>query len=158
MENTGDGLSIVVECQYLKHHHWMAYASWYSLKKNLPDAHIIIYCKREKGHDPLFQWAVKLRIPFSYNSPKQYDFTIPCDVMAIRSWHGGKIFDAKSQEICTFISYKNGCGNFVLSDWINKKDAPFFRVDKLKSADMTVNEFKVFDLWKKMLLVYREVG
>jgi len=158
MENTGSGLSIVVECEYLKHHHWMTYASWYSLTKNLPDANVLIYCKRSRETEPLFQWAVKLRAFFSYNPPKQCDLVIPCDVMAVRSWHGEKIINAKSKETTTFVSYKDGCGDFVLSDWIHKEEAPFFEVDTLKSVDMTVNEFKVFDLWKKMLLVYREVG
>jgi purine nucleoside permease len=137
----------------------MVYASWYSLQKNLPDASVSIHCARNRKYElPLFQWAVKLRIPFSYNPPKQYDIVIPCDVMAVREWHGEKISEAKSNEISTFVSYKNGCGNFVLDDWIHSLESPFSEVDRLEAADMTANEQKIFVLWRKMFLVYREVG
>jgi len=46
MNSLGDGLSVVIRAEHRLHHDWMAFASWYSFTKNLPDAQISLVCVR----------------------------------------------------------------------------------------------------------------
>ena len=46
-------LSIIIECECLFYHDWMAFASWYSIHKNISDAQILIKLKRTNN---LFKW------------------------------------------------------------------------------------------------------
>jgi hypothetical protein len=49
-----------------------------------------------------------------------------------------------------FVSYKKGCGK-----WINTaKGCPFSSASGLISDNMTINERRVIELWKKMVNLY----
>jgi hypothetical protein len=75
--------------------------------------------------------------------------------MAVRSYEG--ILDvthAKSSEMTTFVDYSEGCGKFVTSEWINRLDVPFAKVDSFRQDDMTANEIAVFKLWERMYHFY----
>jgi len=108
---TGDRLNILITCAYLPHHDWMAFASWYSIYRNLPDAEVAILCARGMQSDRIpFNWPYRCDIRYfqhenigkHYSCPalnKPYAacialtqdlirepfFVIDCDVMALRS-------------------------------------------------------------------------
>ena len=60
---TGDGLNILISCDYLLHHNWMSYFCWYSLQKNLPDAKVFVASPRKIMNANLFDWARKCKVP-----------------------------------------------------------------------------------------------
>lgn len=64
------------------------------------------------------------------------------------------IFEAKETNILkSFVSYKKGCGR-----WINKaKGCPFSNAGGLVTPEMTANESKIIELWKKMVPLYNAV-
>lgn len=163
--STGSGLSLLINCWYVPHHHWMTFASWYSVKKFLPDAEVSIHCNRQNGDYrwPLFGWAVKLRAKFSYNRPKNFSgLEIQANTMAVRTWqqNDNQVVMANSNEISTFVNYGDGCGNFVMAEWINSLAAPFEKVPNLINGrmELTLNERKVFDIWEQLLPVYLQIG
>lgn len=163
MVNTGNGLRIFITCNYLPHHDWMTFISWYSIKKNLPDANITIVCDKSKfTRTPVFGWVKKVNVNFTYEDwelpTKNEGINILCDVMAIREWINEEIIDAKSSNIATFCTYRNGCGNFVMSDWINSIVPPFEKSEIFKKDGMTVNEIKILEIWKKGLPIYAAIG
>lgn len=158
MVDTGNGLQIFINCNYLPHHDWMTFISWYSIKKNLPDADITIVCDKSKfATTPIFGWVNKANVNFTYTK-KSGGISIPCDVMAIREWINEEIIDAKSSNIATFCTYRNGCGNFVVSDWINSMLPPFEKSEVFKKDSMTINEIKILEIWKKGLPIYAAIG
>lgn len=164
---TGDGLNIIIECEYSAHHNWMVFASWYSISKNLPDATTYIYCTRKTSSIPLFKWPGKVGAKFSYGQFASYGkekmeeegfiFLSP-DVLAVRAWdEKGHIVDATSEDTSTLVSYLNGCGKFVMDSWINKIEPPFSKAYSFRKNGMTTNEAKVLELWSKLLPVYTMV-
>jgi hypothetical protein len=63
----------------------------------------------------------------------------------------------KSDENFTFVSYLNGCGKFVLNEWINSIRNPFGSVDKLFSDDLKLNEYRILKMWEKCSKTYNAI-
>lgn len=62
--------------------------------------------------------------------------------------------NAKENNISNIISYSKGCGK-----WIHTaKGCPFSNAAGLVSEDMTINEMKIIDLWKKMVPLYNAIA
>lgn len=166
---TGDNLIIAINCEYLPHHNWMTFASWYSISKNLPDAKCLILCKRGLHKQNLYEWAHKCKIPIYYlKDTELFDKnkiglsdsvevkSIECSVMAINTWNDNSIgpFDVQADSDCTFVDYFNQCGNFYGKDWVNKLNSPFEHVDLFYSDSLNLNENKVLRLWNKCKNIY----
>ena len=152
--------NFVICCENNVMHEWMSYASWYSLYKQFPDAEVVIAIERSLSRRDLFTWTGKLKIQrFYYNPPLDQIKTIVPTVMAVRDC--GEEFgpvSSKSDVLATLIDYSDGCGNFVVSEWINKMDTPFFRaVKRFVTEDITVNEMAVLKLWEKMYSLFCSV-
>lgn len=64
ISSTGDGLNILIACDYLPHHNWMSFLCWYSLTKNLPDAKVFVASHRRLMKHDLFIWTRKCKVPF----------------------------------------------------------------------------------------------
>ncbi len=64
----GGGLTVLIRCEYRSHHNWMAFASYYSLQKNLPDAHVVLANRRAERMDRVMAvWPSRCRLKsFSY--------------------------------------------------------------------------------------------
>lgn len=62
--------------------------------------------------------------------------------------------EAKETEtLSSIVSYQKGCGK-----WIHKlKGCPFSNAAGLVTSDMTVNEIRIIDLWKRMCQLYSAV-
>jgi len=155
---TGKGLNILIHCNYLPHHDWMTFAAWYSIIKNLPDAEVSIYCDRSKFVNmPIFSWAKKIPTIFSFKFSKlSFNLEIPCEAMAVRTWNGSEISEAKLDKNTTFCTYSE-CGDFVLSKWINSIIPPFNKTENFMSGVSSTNELRILELWKKVLPIYTAV-
>jgi hypothetical protein len=62
--------------------------------------------------------------------------------------------EAKEDKFTPFLSYKGGCGRFVMDEWINKDECAFPYVDDLGITSMNANEMQVFKLWKQASSIY----
>jgi hypothetical protein len=62
----GGGLSIIISCEYVVHHDWMSFLSFWSIRKNLPDAKLTIACRRGVSSD-IFSWTRRCSVPIIYH-------------------------------------------------------------------------------------------
>lgn len=163
--DTGDNKSFWINCKYTVMDHWMAYICFYALRKSMPDSWIGIKCKKVgrpvESLCCLFGWPVKLDYPFKYvkeheleHQAKDNLFIINCTTLAVRSWDGFEISHVSSDKPTTFVDIKDGWGNFKPEYWIDRMEAPFDRIDSFLKPEMSVNERKVAELWKKAKITY----
>ena len=154
---TGKGLGIIVDCEPFYGHIWMSFALWYSIRKRLPDAKVVVTLPRSDANIA-WRWPFRARIPLVQYSGKMISpkwdmeevIRIPPHVMAFNSnidaW-GPET--AKSEKISTFVDYQEGVGKFVLSSWIHKLESPFndaYR--RFATPEMTMNERNVLAFWQ----------
>jgi hypothetical protein len=144
----------------------MSFASWYSIFKNIPDAAVAVCLIRGKPVVDSFIWPYKCKVSFfqckedadpfeCVNFGERKKISLNSSVVAVRSYEGNlDISSTKSDELTTFVDYSEGCGNFVMSEWINRLDAPFGKTVMLKNDNMTANEIAVFKLWERMHSFY----
>jgi hypothetical protein len=164
---TGNELHVVIECENNSLHSWMSFASWYSVVKNLPNAGVTIVCKR--GKIPTvrehFMWARRAKVNFfiyeneyCVKTDKKI-FKIPASVMAIRAYDAQLLgpVDVKTDVLATFVNYSEGCGKFVISEWINREVGLFREVSKFETAEMSINETKLLNLWNKSHKLYENL-
>lgn len=163
ISETGNGLNILMLCEYTRHHDWMSFASWYSIYKNLPDATVEISCLRTNCQDQLFNWPVKCNVTFSQVSKLEHvvdKLTITPDIMAVSYYDINNLgpVDVKSDDNFTFVSYFRGCGKFVYDQWINTLRNPLVIAEKLFTEDISLNESRVLKLWGKAYTLYRTIA
>lgn len=172
----GQGLNILISCNYSLEHNWMSYLCWYSIKKTLSDAKVYIYSKRENITGCLFLWTKKVNVPFKTYSgdlKKESFLIVPPHVMAIRDFEEANIDpnftqgyledtnflkDAKSNDFCVFSSYLNGWGNFVTSEWINNTTCPLLVFRKFPTKNMSMNEKRIEKLWDNSIPLFRNIS
>lgn len=71
---TGENLTILINSHTAED--WKAFASWYSIYKNLPNAKIILVCNRNhKIEFQYFQWAKRLKVPQLFQSAGEASIT-----------------------------------------------------------------------------------
>lgn len=61
---SGENLSILICTDYQFIYHWMSFAAWYSISKNLPDAKIAVVCSRYPINLNLYSWVYKTNTKF----------------------------------------------------------------------------------------------
>lgn len=132
----------------------MAFAAWYSFRKALPDSLVLIDVDLER---PIFRWAA---VSGSLARGRKSDFAFPPTVVVVRDFEGDwAVSPSKSTAQTALVDYSEGCGNFVVDEWINKNQAPFHRaLDRFGTSDMTVNEVAVLKLWERCNDLYRSMG
>jgi hypothetical protein len=217
MNNTlGKNLNVLILTEPT--HDWLAFSSWYSFNKNLPEARIAAICVRNLSVGfQYFQWMKRLNIPHRFVNPadkrqetilnallmanqdKMIDdgrdtLVITSHVMALQPlemlpnhtcWAGaeclwvpratnsvikglvddymladlvlsetGFVQEAKQAEFpVTFASIHKGVGT-----WIDtKKGCPFSSAASVMAEDVTVNELRIVELWRKMVSLYNAV-
>lgn len=171
MNDNGNGLTFVIECQQLYADDWLAFASWYSLSKNAPDAKVVILVERPKN---LFLWTKKVGVEIKHEiSLNPYFYQFKPNTLLIRefsTWHleefekslGPKlpellVSEAKNDEFTPFVSYET-CGSFVMGNWINTLECPFSLADKFMTHLACANEVRILRLWKQISSVYATVS
>ena len=164
VDSIGNGLEILIKSEYTPFNGWMALSSWYSISKNLPDAKVVVACKRKSLSAYCFGWAYKLKVKMVfYNDvidwkPTEEKFIKISDrTLAIRTYDENDLgpVDVKSDQLSTFVEITEGCGNFVASEWIHRNRGPFQNaVDNFSTLDMSANESKVLRLWQQLYVIY----
>ena len=148
----------------------MAFACWYSIHKNLPDAKVAVIYNRLHAEWDAFKWTnpcgVELLAYSDKNGvlPKIEVFknvditkTVSPNTMAVRTYDETNLgpVDVSSEMATTFVTYEERCGQFITSEWINSVGHPFRNAFKrFGKNDPTVNEQKVFELWEKAGLLF----
>jgi hypothetical protein len=115
ISSTGDGLNILIACDYLPHHGWMSYFCWYSLSKNLPDAFVTVASHRRLMTHNFFGWTRLCKIPFvlhkatdekgqielaiAKNQIEKPLLVIPPEVVCIRDFEEADYFPEKITDI-----------------------------------------------------------
>ena len=152
----GKGLRLIINTESIPKHDWMSYASWYSINKNLPDAEVLLLCRRG---EMVFGWPYKCGVKVVYYTKEPvilYDeehlnIHISPTFMAVRSFMSltelGPI-DAKSDQVATFVDYSKGCGKFVFNEGIDMAVNPFGITKKLTDVACSLNEVKILKLWE----------
>lgn len=69
LTTTGDGLSVLIVCDYVPIYNWMTFATWYSLSKILPDARVGIMCNRRPITWQMFDWTRTLKVKMRQHPP-----------------------------------------------------------------------------------------
>lgn len=151
-------MKIVISCDETKCHDWMAFAAWYSINKNLPDAEVTLVVNR--GPTVYFNWANKCQVPIIRKNKATKlvcnDLVLPPYIAAVRNEEEIGPISSKSNNYATIVNYEEGCGSFVTSDWINRNDVPFRKAMKRFTTEtMTVNEVAILSLWDRLDSVYK---
>jgi hypothetical protein len=150
-----DEKRIVIECDCVPCHDWMAFSSWYSFRKMAPHLEVVVKVEMDR---PLFRWvpilSSRTKVVFSG------DLLIPPTVMAVREFSGDWSLSSSKSESQTFlVDYSLGCGNFVVDKWINKDRHPFHNaLRNFGTSKMTVNEVAVLKMWERCEVLHRAVG
>ena len=149
----GKGLTIVISAKNIPEHDWMAFSCWFSIKKNIPDAKIILIC--EVGNI-VFRWPYKCGLKTIYYNDYP---TLPIgaieiapSVAALRPFivdNAGPV-DVKTDLLATFVDYSHGCGQLKFEEMPR---APFGI--NIKNVDASINEIKLFRLWQECEKTYK---
>ena len=154
-------LAIIIECDVTKCHHWMAFASWYSIQKKISDSQVYLILKNYNSKG-LFGWTSRCGVRIFRNQFKidrPIVKVIQPSIMAIRELINLEIASSKSDVMATFVDYKFGCGSFVLDNWINKSEVPFENaLKKFSTYDLNVNELAILNLWEQCDISYKALG
>jgi len=172
ISSTGEGLDILMRCQASFLQNWMTFASWYSIQKNLPDANVVIACERSVQETEFFHWTGRCKVkffqfqkdlsPISIASNRKLirddkPLEIEPHVMAAREYDYLEVGpdDVRSNTSSTFIFYNEGCGKFVVSEWIDRLDNPFnSAIKRFGTSSMSINEIAVLKMWEQMNVIY----
>lgn len=187
ISSTGDGLNILISCDYLLHHNWMSFLAWYSISKNLPDAKVYVATPRKIMNSDLFSWTYRCKIPLIFHREATQEeqvqiilnhgiqkplLIVPPDCMCIRDFKEADFdpesidimqfneiinCDCKEDKICVFATYSKGWGNFVTSSWINKATNPFI-YSKYNQCNLTVNEARLGRLWESAVPLFKAIS
>lgn len=155
-------LAIIIECDIVECHHWMSFASWYSIQKNISDASVFLTLNGT-NYKRLFGWASRCGVRVFRNQfkiEKPIIKKISPSVMAVRGLTENlNISSSKTDIMSTFIDYKFGCGNFVLDNWINNKESPFEKaLKRFSTYELNVNELAILGMWEQCYISYRALG
>lgn len=133
----------------------MAFASWYSIRKWLPDCKVFVETVLDR---PIFKWTHKAGVKLTRKT--HADLDISPSVLVLREYRGDHSpVSSKTNIQSSFIDYSEGCGNFKLEEWINSGGIPFYRAFKrFGTNNMTVNEAAVLNFWESCGLIYRSIG
>jgi hypothetical protein len=174
----GDNLQVIITAEYNYFNDWMAFASWYSLSKNVPDAAVTVACKPpDVIKKQVFSWPKKCGVPFVFTDEpqgKEPALVMPCGIMAIREFDQSTVdyfnvhpWAKPENEICSqpqedrflpFVDPRGGFGNFVVSDWIDTLECPFPWADRFMTHSAGANEVRILKLWKQLAQVYATVS
>lgn len=146
---------IVIRCDCVPCHDWMAFAAWYSFKKFLPHTKVCVDVDLKRS---IFRWVPVLSSMARVRL--EGDFVVAPTVMAVRDFRDDWSVSPSKSEIQTcFVDYSEGCGNFVVDKWINTNQHPFHNASRrFGTSKMTVNEVAVLKAWERCEALYRATG
>ena len=160
---SGNGLNIVIVCRPIPLHNWLAFISWRSIRKFLPDAAIMLACSKEEKVWGVFRWVYQANIKmFRYTAEDDTRFSdqlkISAYTFAIRECDPDNLgpVPVRNDDSTTFVDCSQGCGKFVVSDWIDKARPPVSKsaIATFGNDDLTPNEGKVLRMWDECKSLY----
>ena len=169
ISSTGDGLHVIIDCDYLPGYNWMSFSCWYSINKNLPDAQVMVAYQRAEPKWDLFHWTRKCKVRLlSYQYKPVWKafgeqgsvIVVSPESMAVRAYDPENVgpTEVKEEAFSTFVSYSKGCGRFNTPGWINKLGVPFWgAVRKFRTIDCTVDEIKILEMWERMYPLFSSI-
>jgi hypothetical protein len=149
---SGDGITILVNATNTAMGAWSSFGLYYSIRKFLPNAELLLNRNRNvsKGY---FNWMPRLGVKL-LKSHKP-DIVLSSLTIMAREINGDELVsEAKEDKFTPFVSYENGCGKFVVSEWINKEAYPFPYADDFVTDQVCANEIQILRLWKQMNNAY----
>jgi hypothetical protein len=161
VSSTGKNFSVIISCLNTPYHHQMAFASWYSFAKNLPDANVEIAVRRSEDKVQLFSWARKVGVKFyfhNYELNSRDGIIVLPTVMAIRAFDEKFLGPVSVKAVLqtTLVDCAEGCGKFVEQIGIDTKSSFLHRATKrYLMENMTANELRVLKLWEKAAFLYQ---
>ena len=168
--------SFVIVTQQNHQHEWMAFACWYSIHRNLPENKVAVVFPRSSKHHQ-YTWLNKCHVPYltypTDATPEQAVNTlienkvISSSVIVIQDHHMiirdiednvDSIVTCETLPFYANCDSENGCivdytkcGKFILDEWLEKEQKhPFYNTSQFMARNRTVNEQRVFQLWKQM--------
>jgi hypothetical protein len=160
-------VNVLIESSYSLFGDWSTFGLVYSLRKFAPNVNIHLKYSRKAGGNQYFVWTRKMKVVVNKNIDKFVKFNShillihPVDNEILQKLDN--IADISGSEFCSevkqdkftpFVSFRDGCGNFVMSEWIDKDDCPFPYADYFMTETVSLNETEVIKLWKLMNQVY----
>jgi len=172
---------MVIATQQGNHNEWMAFACWYSVHRNMSENKAAVVFPRSFKHHQ-FTWLNRCHVPYlAYPAGATAEQAIetllnygviasPVIVlrdyqMVIREIENSVdgittaeslpcYADCSSEEAVSVVDCRR-CGKFALDEWIKgEQKHPFYRTGQLVGRNRTVNEQRVFKLWKQMAAVF----
>lgn len=143
-------MNFLITAPYSLFGDWSAFSLIYSIRKISPDAKIGIKVKKQVSDKHFFKWLNKFNLNKNLFSP----LVIESSVMMVRFAEEFSISEAKEDKFTPFVSYKNGCGKFVYSEWIDKEDYPFPYAENFLTQNVCVNEIQIIKTWKQINNLY----
>jgi hypothetical protein len=114
---TGNGLNVIILSNLDFHSEWMAFSSWYSLHKNIPDANVSLFVKKSKNLTKEYhKWANKANIKIKRISnieSEMQNLETPClileqGILAIRPLNKTMLNHTFAQNADTSAIFMNG--------------------------------------------------
>ena len=68
VSSIGNGLTIIIGCDYLPHHDWMSFLCYRSISNTLPDAKVVVTCSRNRMNMDIYNWPRKCGIPITFHN------------------------------------------------------------------------------------------
>jgi hypothetical protein len=121
ISETGENLNVVILTQTAED--WRTFASWYSVRNNLPDAAISILCHRTTRVEfQYYQWAKRLEVPLKFINPFYKEPV------------GDKLYDLKLnlKDKVLMLDYKVMAIDLLSNEWLNifNNDEPRLIIDE----------------------------
>ena len=154
-------ICLVINCTNKPSSDWMVFSLWYSIQKKMPSLELII--NYEKGPNIMFEWASRMgkkvfvgKDVDSIKTDRQHKIIVQPSVMAVRSFLEDDFGPSPcSDSFSSLVSYEGGFGLFNYSEWIDKRDNPFYRSSKrFYKKGLNYNEVCILETWEKCDQLY----
>jgi len=160
VDELGLGITVVAEADYTFLDEWQAFACWFSVKRNMPDASFCVELSkgRRRGDKQLYQWARRAGATVvSRHQDRVPTIRVPCHSALIRPYEPEMVEgmrgcvrplvkEARSEGWYYWVDASE-CGLFRRSEWLDRADCPLYMADRFATPDLTVSEEKVLRLW-----------
>lgn len=68
ISSIGNGLTIAINCDFVSHHEWMGFLQYVSILKHLPEAKVIITCRRRMIGMNIFNWCRRCNVHLLFHT------------------------------------------------------------------------------------------
>jgi hypothetical protein len=166
----GHNLNVIIQAgKATPTNDWLAFASWYSVHRFLPEAKVFCSVKPSLEHN-LFVWAFRCGARRFH----KLDTKVPTLVMKSTCMITGELPNLddiccgkfkdgafykhypccpQPQDLNFPIGYQNKCGSFNIDEW-KKETPPFQEAARFQTDNMEVTERRIINLWSQMATSY----